>query len=548
MIEFINSFFLSKITVLLINAVACFLAFLVYKNNPKGKINILYLTMTILMFFWVDFAYLPRLLGEKYASVGFVFLKIAWFATPIFFTVLYLLTVEIISQGHKHRILSDVVVFLGILSSFFTISSNCVLKGIKFIDDVVVIEYGPCMLPFLLTISFIVTAILFLIFRKKSLSKETAQYFAMGVLIFCFANIVFNIILPVIFNEGRFYFVGDYSILILLMFTAYGILRYNLFNIKIIATEILVFSIWTVLLVEVLASGDWKRKGLEIASLVLIIILGILLVHSVKREIRAREKMEEITKQLRKANRELRKLDAAKSEFISITSHQLRTPLTVIKGYISMMLEGVFGKIDKELKDPLKRVYESNERLISLVEDFLNISRIESGRLRFEFEECHLEDIIESVVEELRGTATKKGLSLRFQKEATISPLVRVDKEKMRQVIMNLVDNAIKYTEKGSITLFLYPHKNKLRFCVVDTGIGLNNDDRILLFKKFSKGYRGGKINATSVGLGLYIAKKIVRAHKGKIWAESKGRGKGSRFCFEIPIVKNKTPGTKNQV
>ncbi len=544
--ELISSLFLSKITVLLINAIACFLAFLVYKDNPKGKINILYLIMTILMFFWIDFAYLPRLLGKKYALIGFIALKIAWFATPIFFTVLYLLTVYIIGKRQKYRILSDVVVFFGILSSFFTISSNCVLKGMHFIGNIVVIEYGPCMLSFLLTISFIIIAILFLIFHKESLSKETVQHFTIGVLIFCFANIVFNIILPILFHESRFYFIGDYSILILLMFTAYGILKYSLFNIKIVTTEILVFSIWVVLLVEVLTSNNWKEKGLEIILLILIVILGVLLVRSVKREICAREKMERIAKQLRKANRELKKLDAAKSEFISITSHQLRTPLTVIKGYVSMMLEGVFGKVGKELKVPLKRVYESNERLISLVEDFLNISRIESGRLRFEFEECHLEDLVESVVEELRSNATKKGLSLRFHKEPAISPLVKVDKEKIRQVIMNLVDNAIKYTKKGSVTLFLYSHKNKLRFCVVDTGIGISSDDKALLFKKFSRGHRGRKTDATSVGLGLYIAKKIVKAHKGKIWAESRGGNKGSRFCFEIPIVRNKESGIRN--
>ncbi len=538
MMDVINNLFLSKITILLINVIACFLAFLVYKDNPRGRVNILYLAMTVLMFFWIDFAYLPRLLEGSYYFLSVVFLRIAWFATPIFFVILYLLTLYIVEEKEKYNILSSLVIFFGVSSGLLTLISQCVVRGLEFINNTVRIDYGPCMLSFLLTISFIIGATLFLIFRKDSLSKIKIQHFIVGVLFFCVANIIFNIILPIFFGESRFYFVGDYSILVLLVFTAYGILRYSLFNIKIVTTEILVFSIWLVLSIEIFATSDWQEKSLEIFLLILVIFLGILLIRSVKSEIKSREKMEKIAKQLKQVNRELKRLDVAKSEFISITSHQLRTPLTVIKGYVSMILEGVFGKINKELKIPLQKVYESNERLISLVEDFLNVSRIESGRMRFNFKECCLEDIVKSVIEELKGNAKKKGLTLRFYNK-TSCLLVVADKYKIRQVIMNLVDNAIKYTNNGYVYLFLKQRKNNLCFCVVDSGIGIKKEDKIFLFKKFSRGYRGTKINADSVGLGLYIAKKIIKAHNGKIWADSRGKHRGSQFCFEIPITRN---------
>ena len=252
--------------------------------------------------------------------------------------------------------------------------------------------------------------------------------------------------------------------------------------------------------------------------------------------VRLRDEVEKATHELKKANQELKKLDAAKSEFISIASHQLRTPLTVIKGYISMMLEGSFGALTPEEADSLDKVYDSNERLIQLVENLLNISRIESGRLQFDYEVMQLEEIVDSVIEELLGNVKKKGLKLNYRKPAKPLPKIRIDEEKIRQVVMNLIDNAIKYTKKGSLTVSLEAVGKKMRFCVSDSGIGINKEYLPNLFKKFSRGKGISVIHTEGTGLGLYVAREMVEAHKGKIWAESKGEGMGSKFCFELPV------------
>lgn len=257
------------------------------------------------------------------------------------------------------------------------------------------------------------------------------------------------------------------------------------------------------------------------------------------------KEVDKATHDLKQANQELKTLDHAKSDFISIASHQLRTPLTVIKGYSSMMLEGSFGPMPKPIRNHLRKVYDSNERLIDLVDDLLNISRIESGRLQFNFTSGQLDEMVKGVVEELKPSAAKKGLALKFIKPKTSLPPLKMDKTKLRQVVINLIDNAIKYTEKGWVKVSLRFDGPAIKFCVADSGIGIKDSTMPHLFKKFSRGEKTSIIYTEGSGLGLYVGKMMIEAHNGRIWAESKGEGKGSEFCFEIPISKQQTTNSK---
>jgi signal transduction histidine kinase len=246
---------------------------------------------------------------------------------------------------------------------------------------------------------------------------------------------------------------------------------------------------------------------------------------------------EQATRQeLQEAYEELKKLDKAKSEFISIASHQLRTPLTAIKGYISMMREKIYGEPPEKMERPLENIYLSNERLIKLVNDLLNVSRIEAGRMEMNWEKLSIEEIINSVVEELKNVVKEKNIYLKWEKPEKPLPKVLIDKEKMRQVIMNVVDNAIRYTEKGGVEIKLKTKNEKLKIEVSDTGEGLTKYELSKMFESFSRGAAGTRLYTEGVGLGLYVAKKFVEMHNGKIWTESKGKGKGSTFYIELPI------------
>jgi len=248
------------------------------------------------------------------------------------------------------------------------------------------------------------------------------------------------------------------------------------------------------------------------------------------------KEVEKRTKELKEAYEDLKRLDKAKTEFVSIASHQLRTPLTAVKGYISMMQEGTYGEMPNKMEKPLDNIYASNERLIKLVNDLLNVSRIEAGRIEMKFEKASLENMISSVVEEFDTVAKEKNIYLKWEKPKEPLPKISIDREKMRQVIMNLIDNAIRYTEKGGITVKAKNLNSKMQILVSDTGTGLTKSEISKMFESFSRGAAGTRLYTEGAGLGLYIARRFVEMHKGKIWAESKGKGRGSTFYVELPI------------
>lgn len=532
--EAVTSLFLSKLTILLIDAIAIYLAVIVYRDNRKGKINKIYLIMTVLMLTWINFAYIPRFIITQYPLSLFL-LKIAWLASPLFIISIYFLAINLIHKSEKYNLLSKVILFVSVITAILTGFTNYIIKGLEVIDGIVTINYGHGMYPFLGVAFLNVVATLYPVFRKDILKDDRVRYFLVGIFIFYFANTIFNITLPVFFGVSRFYFFGDYSTLILLGYTSYSILRHELFEIKVAAAEVLTFSIWLALATEIFTAASLKDKITEIVVFILIIIFGVLLIRSVKKEVRQREELEKLTTQLEKANEKLKKLDALKDEFISIASHQLRTPLTVIKGYLSMIMEGDFGKVNGKQTDPMRKITESSDRLIQLVENMLNVSRIESGRIQYNFKDARLEDLVRSVADELTNKAKLKLLDLRYNAPALPLSKVKIDEEKIRQVVINLIDNSIKYTDKGKVTVDLKQVGNNLEFSVSDTGSGIKKDDFGKLFQKFSRG-TGATSITEGTGLGLYVARQMVEAHKGHIWAESKGEGMGSKFCFSLPI------------
>jgi len=246
--------------------------------------------------------------------------------------------------------------------------------------------------------------------------------------------------------------------------------------------------------------------------------------------------VEKATKELKEAYEKLKNLDRAKSEFISITSHQLRTPLAAIKGYISMFLEGTYGKLSEKIKEPMENVYKSNERLIKLVNDLLNVSRIETGKIKLELQKTSIEDVISNIINELKIEAEKKNIYLKWQEPKKPLPEILVDRDKIRQVILNLIDNAIRYTNKGGIRIIYQTANKKCQIIIADTGEGMTREEILHLFESFSRGGAGTQFYSEGAGLGLYVAKKFVEMHKGKIWVESPGKGKGSTFYIELPI------------
>ncbi|MDZ7798291.1 MAG: ATP-binding protein [Patescibacteria group bacterium] len=256
----------------------------------------------------------------------------------------------------------------------------------------------------------------------------------------------------------------------------------------------------------------------------------------VSRNLRLFEQIQKTNKELEEANERLKQLDEAKTEFVSIASHQLRTPMTSIKGYLSMLTAGDFGKLKPEHNKLLKQLLDESERMIRLINQFLNVSKIEAGKFELSKNKIKLEEMVAKLVDELKKPAEEKGLKLIYKKPKKKMPQVMADSDKISEIILNLIDNAIKYTEKGKIVVNLEKEKDNIKFSVKDTGVGIAPKEAKNLFGKFSRGPGIAKIQPDGSGLGLFISKNVVEGHHGKIWVESEGKGKGSQFCFLLPI------------
>ncbi|HCX27737.1 MAG TPA: hypothetical protein DHI91_01185 [Candidatus Portnoybacteria bacterium] len=252
------------------------------------------------------------------------------------------------------------------------------------------------------------------------------------------------------------------------------------------------------------------------------------------------KEVERQTKQLKEANVELQKLDKAKSDFISIASHQLRTPLTAIKGFTSMILEGSYGRVTNVVRDKLEKIFESTERLVRLVNDLLDLSHMEGGGMEYNFAKVDFDAMVRSVVEELTPPAEKKKLKFKWRTPDE-NIWVWADEQKLRQVVMNLIDNAIKYTPQGAVDVILERVDGNVQMSVKDTGMGMKKSELANLFQKFVRGTEAPRYYTEGAGIGLYVAKQLIEAQKGEVWAESPGEDKGSTFFVKMPEMKGGT-------
>jgi signal transduction histidine kinase len=336
---------------------------------------------------------------------------------------------------------------------------------------------------------------------------------------------------------------GPIGLFVFLILLAYQFVKYKIFNTGIIATEALV----TALVIMIGSMLFFSRSTINIilisVSLVLVTIGGSFLIKSVRSEIRQREQITKLAQDLQNANLRLKDLDKMKTEFVSIASHQLRSPLTSIRGYTSMLLEGSYGKLPVKAAEVISKISDSSKYMALSIEDYLNVSRIEAGNMRYELSDFNAKELVEKIVDEMRPIAIKKGLVMVFRSDCNGSCAIHADIGKTRQIVMNLLDNSMKYTPKGTITVVVHDNVKKkiLSITVQDTGVGMSAETMETLFEKFVRAKNANCVNVTGTGLGLYVAKKMVTEMGAKIWMESEGEGKGSTFHVEFPLIPGKS-------
>lgn len=244
-------------------------------------------------------------------------------------------------------------------------------------------------------------------------------------------------------------------------------------------------------------------------------------------------KVNAATSKLKKTNEKLKAMDATKDEFISMASHQLRTPLTSVKGYMSMVLDGDAGPVNDTQRKLLEQSFVSSQRMVYLISDLLNVSRLKSGKFVIENKKCNLANVVEGEIAQLAEQASLKDIKINYDKPKDFTELM-LDENKIRQVIMNFTDNALYYTPRGGkVDVELSEDKSSVYFMVKDNGIGVPEDEKKHMFTKFYRAKNAREARPDGTGLGLFMAKKVIEAQSGNILFDSK-EGKGSTFGFSF--------------
>ncbi len=239
--------------------------------------------------------------------------------------------------------------------------------------------------------------------------------------------------------------------------------------------------------------------------------------------------------ELSKVNEKLTQLDRMKSEIISIVAHQLRTPLSAVKWTLNILLDEDIGPIVPAQRDLLVKGFESNERMITLINDMLEVDRLESGKLKYNFVPVQFEELIEDMIRSLLPLATEKNIRVEFKAPEQPLQRIKIDPDKMREVLQNLIDNAIKYTKEGSVVdVGVAMEGAELHFSVKDRGIGIPENEKDQIFSRFFRAANAVSTQTNGSGLGLFIAQSVVKRHGGKIWFEST-LDEGTTFHMVLP-------------
>lgn len=521
-------------TVLVINVL---LAFLVFRSDRKSATNGIFVLLCLATSLWLVMIHQSSIPSSPTMTLWYTRLTV-FLAVPqsvLFFLLAHTLpSKNLLFKNDSFRfLLIGTFLIMG-----FTLTPY-VFKEVQIQGDTIRSIPGIGIPIFAAFTSFFSLAAIYVLIKKIRSSVgdiKNQLVLMMRGIIFMLGLIISTIMIPVIFFQNQT-FIAFSPIYALIFFgmTAYAVVKNHLFNLKVIASEAFALILLTILFSQMIIAPTIGEKFLDFFVFIITAIFSGLLIQSVKREVEQREQLEILDKELAETNEKLKALDLARAEFITIASHQLRTPPATIKWYLSAVLAGDYGKLSPEVSPVIEKAAITNNHLISLIEDMLNVSRIERGKMEFLFEPTDTNELAQFAYEQLIPMAQNKKLKFTYNAPKKALPKILADKEKLRQVMNNLIDNAIKYTRQGGITVSLQKLGGDIKFQVEDTGKGISAQEKEEIFLKYSRGKESVKHSA-GLGLGLYVAKSIIDQHKGKIWAESEGEGKGSRFCFSLPI------------
>ncbi|MHA1660370.1 MAG: histidine kinase dimerization/phospho-acceptor domain-containing protein, partial [Promethearchaeota archaeon] len=370
----------------------------------------------------------------RIAHIGIIFIPILfWHYVGIFLNII-----------NKREMI--ILYSIGLAFLFFNLFTNLFINNARLVFDSFYYDSPPTFLYVIFTF-FWITGIIYPHYRllrqyyiERGIKKQQIKYFFLATAIGFTGGL--TSFLPVFKIDIYPYL--NFTVPLYPIIMSYAIVKYELLNIRVFGARILISVLNLIALAYIFVSKTFGEYIIKMLFFTGIVFASYLLERSFDKEIKQKQELEELAEKLRKANKKLKKFDKVKSEFISIASHQLRTPITIIKGYISMLLEGDYGKINEKANNTLKQTYKSAEHMAKLVENFLNVSRIESGKIVFDFKKEKFDIIVKETADSFNEIARTKNLKINLDIHKNL-PDILVDKVKIKEVVSNLIDNAIKY-------------------------------------------------------------------------------------------------------
>lgn len=519
-----------------------FLAAVVFYHDKKSFTNKIFIFHSIVAVAWSI---------SNYFSVSVSPDKVLfWIRLVIFFAIPYVMSFFIFVQNFpetklvvsRYKIATISIITIGMMVLAI---SPLVFSGIQERGERLVSPVAGKAIPFfgpLLILFFIWSFALAIRKYFKSIETTRRQWLAIGIgLSVAFTLLIFLVFVRVIaYGDTSFVIYSPLFILPIFIGSAFAILKHHLFNVKVIATEILTFLLLITSLLQLFLSENTLIRTINSLIIIFVLYFGILLIKSVLREVKQREELQKLTVNLEKANKELEKLSRFKTQILSFASHQIKAPLATIKGFASIITEGLYGEVNDKIKETIGKMKASADELISLINTLLDMRKVEEGKMEYKFETVKIKDLVQSVYETLKVQAEAKKLEFNFNSGSEAA--IKADPQKLKQVIQNLAENAIKYTPQGFVKLETKEDSlsnsgqasGYVIFSVSDSGLGIGPNLFSHLFdQEFVRDDRI-KREVKGTGLGLYIAKRIVTDHGGTIWAESQGEGRGSTFYVKL--------------
>jgi len=528
--------------------VTAFLAFafgaLVFLTRPKEPVVKAFAAFTTSIVCWIISLYFFYTLTDRVSlllvgRINFVFAEMAAFSALTFIYYFPERTVEV-PRSWRIGLQAMTAILIVLTLGSDLIDENEIVHGISRSTS-----YGSLYLLFVAYFTLLSCAGAYILYRKIKKASAAERHklvlfavtWGIGVLLAATTNIF----IPLATHYYDIQRLGPVVICYFVGLLGYAVVRHELLNIKMLAVELMVFLFTLLFVLNFGLAVSRMTQMVAGASLFFGVIFGILLIRDTRLEFGQREHLRALALELEESNRQLRQMDEIKSEFISIASHQLRTPVSVIKGYLSLMLDGAYGPVSGSFLDKLEQMFEMNERLVILINNLLNVSRIEKNRIEYSCGEVDIKSLMRRVVAGMSIKIKGRKLSLNFIEPGDAVSKVYADPDKLTEVFVNLIDNAIKYTPSGDIDIIMEksPTNGSVIIRVRDTGVGMDQDDMAHIFEKY---YRPAKPNATrqsgmSMGLGLYVCARFLSSMGGSIWVEHTAPGQGTTMAVSLPTA-----------